>query len=453
VSRSLPSRPSLEHLKKESKAVLAAHRAGHFEGCRPLRLLGRLADAPAGEVLKARVSLQDAQMAVALDYGFASWAAIKRHVESVRAEAPGEAQVDPAAAKTPTCAAAARLFKSLQNDPLCQRSQMWALMVAMRAMGRDDAEYATLMATSGWSGQFIYIPKPGWPTFIEPAPTVERACAAMGVALEQKRPASADEAFDFIFASCAGDRPVVAEHLEFGLFVGTQDGQKPLLHYFVQPFFNDGVWWSRQAFAETFWEAPADKRLFALAGPAKPTPPAVAARQTLAELARLATEDYWTDWRAKVAPNVVTGLRAMEQYAADVADVSHAMPDIDETNKDICFFDRGWGCYAIYPQWTARECSGRYLDQAAGLFEGAAARHIRDAARSYHEAHRAWQQWEQHLGRSEKFGEYDARWADPTHRRAGSEAALSALDSEREAIASVRAALSAIAQTDGASKD
>ena len=149
-------------------------------------------------------------------------------------------------AKTPTCAAASRLFKQLQNDPLYQRSQMWALMVAMRAAGRDDADYATLMAVSGWSGQFVYNAKPDWPTFIEPTETVPRACAAMGVSLEQTRPASADEAFDFILANCTEDRPVVAEHLEFGLFVGAEDGAEPRVRFFVVPFFNDGVWWSRR---------------------------------------------------------------------------------------------------------------------------------------------------------------------------------------------------------------
>jgi len=348
-------------------------------------------------------------------------------------------------AKTPTCAAASRLFKQLQNDPLYQRSQMWALMVAMRAAGRDDADYATLMAVSGWSGQFVYNPKPDWPTFIEPAETVQRACAAIGLALDQTRPDSPDEAFDFILANCTEDRPVVAEHLEFGLFVGAEDGAEPRVRFFVVPFFNDGVWWSRQAFAETFWGGPGDKRLFVLTGPAEPTPPDAVARQTLAGLARLATEDYWTNWRKDAAPNAVTGLRAIERYAADVADLAHDMQDNKETNKATCFFERGWGCYAIYPQWTARECTARYLDRAAALFDGAAAKHIRAAAGKYHQAYGAWQQWERHLGRSEEFGEYDARWADPAHRRAGSEAALSALDAERHAVAAVQAALAATA--------
>jgi len=444
VARSLPPRPSLEHLRKEAKAVLAAQKAGRIDGCRQLRLLPRLADSGDGTLFEARVSLQDAQMSVALDYGFANWGALKRHVESLRLDQADEAAPEEAAAKNPTCGAAVRLFKELRDNPLYQRSQMWALMVAMRALGRDDADYATLMAVSGWSGQFVYSAKPDWPTFAEPGPTVRRACDAMGMAVEETRPASADEAFDFVFRSCGDDRPVVADHLEYGLFVGADDGEEPLVHYFVCPFFSDGVWWSREQFADTWWKGPGDKRLFRLAGPAKPADAGKVACETLAELARLATETYWTDWRKKAAPNATTGLRAIEQYAADVADPSHAMQDNDETNKDTCFFERGWGCYAIYPQWTARECTARYLEKAARFFESDAAEHVRDASRKFRAAYHAWQQWEPHLGRPEKFGAYDDRWADPEHRRAGSDAALAALAHEKEAIASVKRALSAI---------
>jgi len=321
---------------------------------------------------------------------------------------------------------------------------MWALMVAMRAMGREDADYSNLMAVSGWSGQFIYAAKPDWPTFIEPGSTVPRACAAVGVAVEEKRPESADEAFDFLLESCLADQPIVAEHLEFGLFEGAENGDEPQVHFVVCPFFNDGVWWSREQFDQTWWKGHGDKRLFRLTGPAEPKSAEAVARETLAELVRLATANYWTGWRKDAAPHATTGLRAIEQYASDVADVSHDMQDDRETNKDTCFFERGWGCYAIYPQWTARECTGRYLDQAAKLFDTAAGKHIRSAAGSFHAVYGAWKTWEEHLGRSEKFGEYDERWADPKHRRAGNEAVLSALEHERAAIAFVKQALAAI---------
>jgi hypothetical protein len=434
----------LEHLRKEAKAVFAAQKASRIDGCRQLRLLGRLSKLGEGELLAADVSLQDAQMAVALDYGFPSWAALKQAVEAASAE-KADASRD-SGRDSSVCARAGRLFKQLQNDPLYQRSQIWALMVAMRAMGHDDADYCDLMAISGWAGQFIYSAKPDGPTFIEPGPTVSRACAAMGFALDQARPGSADEAFDYILQACAADQLVLGEHLEFGLFVGFDGSDEPKLRYVVCPFFNDGVWWTREQFAQTWWDgAPGDKRLFRLTGLVAPKDPAAVAVETLHELVRLATENYWTDWRKRAAPNATTGLRGIEQYAADLADVSRSMQDENESNSQTCFFDRGWGCYAIYPQWTARECSARYLDGLAGRYAGAAQAHIRQAARGYRAAYRAWQHWAQHLGRVSGGNDaYDRHWADPDHRRAGSEAVREALDHERRAVGSVERALNAM---------
>ena len=58
-SRSLPARPNLEHLRNEAKQRLKALRQ----------------DDP-------QAKLASAQLAVARDYGFASWRALKAHVDT-----------------------------------------------------------------------------------------------------------------------------------------------------------------------------------------------------------------------------------------------------------------------------------------------------------------------------------------------------------------------------------
>ena len=58
-ARSLPEHPSLEALKKQAKALLKSRRQQDPD---------------------ARVGLQDCQHALAQDYGFKSWAALKEHV-------------------------------------------------------------------------------------------------------------------------------------------------------------------------------------------------------------------------------------------------------------------------------------------------------------------------------------------------------------------------------------
>lgn len=69
----LPERPSLEHLKKQAKALLKSAHAGEAEAH---NRIGPFFGDP------ATIALQQAQLVIARDYGFSSWTALKRHVES-----------------------------------------------------------------------------------------------------------------------------------------------------------------------------------------------------------------------------------------------------------------------------------------------------------------------------------------------------------------------------------
>lgn len=75
--RSLPPRPSLDQQRKQAKDLLRALRAG--DAAALARIRAHLPDKP-------ELSLADAQFAVAREHGFASWAALKAHVE--RADEP-----------------------------------------------------------------------------------------------------------------------------------------------------------------------------------------------------------------------------------------------------------------------------------------------------------------------------------------------------------------------------
>src|SRR3954468_24037380 len=77
MSGKLPPRPNLEHLKKQAKALLEAFGRGDgavVEKFRALREASKKASPP---------KLADAQWLIAREYGFASWAKLKGHVESV----------------------------------------------------------------------------------------------------------------------------------------------------------------------------------------------------------------------------------------------------------------------------------------------------------------------------------------------------------------------------------
>jgi ankyrin repeat protein len=69
--RALPSRPSLDQQKKQAKELLAAFRANEPEAV--ARIREHLPDKP-------RITLADAQLALAREHGFESWAALKEHI-------------------------------------------------------------------------------------------------------------------------------------------------------------------------------------------------------------------------------------------------------------------------------------------------------------------------------------------------------------------------------------
>ena len=442
MPRPLPEHVTYNALKQEVRDLLASQRAGDPAACERLDEQLRLAGRPTKVTAETEVCLTEAQFAVAADYGYRGWGDLSWQIRKETGEIDASAPA-PTIGRESACRRAAALFEELQDGPtsLYQRSQMWSLMVTLHAMGREDADYNTLMAVSGWSGQFVYHPKHCAATFVEPGPTISTACHALGLVAEEHRVASAEEAWDLVRQFGSADRLVLGEHMEYGVFAGVEEEPEPRVRYFVQPFLPEGAWWTRAEFEKTWWDTPGDKRLFTVVSTCPLPRPHRVAGQTLAQLVRLATERYWDGWRRDMAPEALTGPDAMEQYARDIRDLDKAMCNGEGSNQDTCFFDRGWCCYAVYPQSTARECTAQYLDRAVSHFTGETANLVRRAADRYHRAFKQWRQWEKHLGRDEEFGPCDERWADAEHRAAGSLAVLAAADEERRGISMLRAVL------------
>jgi len=81
-SKSLPSNPSLKHLRNEARALLKAHKQGDASCCNVLRRLKHFRDKPDQKVLSSDVSLVQVQFALSMAYGFESWDRMKRAVSS-----------------------------------------------------------------------------------------------------------------------------------------------------------------------------------------------------------------------------------------------------------------------------------------------------------------------------------------------------------------------------------
>ena len=80
--RRLPSNPNLDHLKYQAKDLLKDHAARIPAVAQQLREFHpRLANATDAEIFDAQLKLSDAQLTIAREAGFPSWARLKRHIE------------------------------------------------------------------------------------------------------------------------------------------------------------------------------------------------------------------------------------------------------------------------------------------------------------------------------------------------------------------------------------
>jgi hypothetical protein len=80
--RRLPPNPNLDHLKYQAKDLLRDRAARNLGTAQRLREFHpRFARATDSEIFDAHLKLSDAQLAIARESGFPSWARLKRHIE------------------------------------------------------------------------------------------------------------------------------------------------------------------------------------------------------------------------------------------------------------------------------------------------------------------------------------------------------------------------------------
>jgi len=81
--RALPPKPNLEHLKYQAKDLLQEHRLRSLVAAQRIREFHpRFTGASDAEIFDSKIRLSDAQLAIARESGFPSWARLKRHIET-----------------------------------------------------------------------------------------------------------------------------------------------------------------------------------------------------------------------------------------------------------------------------------------------------------------------------------------------------------------------------------
>ena len=81
--KNLHRSPRIEHLKKEAKSLLKSFKAGSPDSFRIVRNLKQYADLQDDELAAKQLQLNQVQYALALEYGFESWAKMENHVKSL----------------------------------------------------------------------------------------------------------------------------------------------------------------------------------------------------------------------------------------------------------------------------------------------------------------------------------------------------------------------------------
>ena len=93
--KQLPPNPSLEYLKSQAKQLLKAHKEGALDAFQRIRtFFPKLADATDIEIQQTTFGLQDAQLVIAREYGFASWTRLKEEVRHQEQVAEGTSAKD-----------------------------------------------------------------------------------------------------------------------------------------------------------------------------------------------------------------------------------------------------------------------------------------------------------------------------------------------------------------------
>ena len=78
----LPSNPNLDHLKYQAKDLLREHAVRDLGAAQKVREFHpRFHGATDPEIFKSKLTLTDAQLTIAREYGFPSWARLKAHIE------------------------------------------------------------------------------------------------------------------------------------------------------------------------------------------------------------------------------------------------------------------------------------------------------------------------------------------------------------------------------------
>jgi hypothetical protein len=359
MSASLPHHPSVDHLKKQAKMLLGSQRRRVPACCALLRRLHRFAAASDEEILAATLSLAEAQLALAMHYGYSGW---KELIDEARSHPAGgefslETVRDRAEETLPDYAGAGVLL---------------AVVAALNHAG-IPVRFMEFAAASGWAFSFGYLYDDVSPAYLavrgDPAADGPLEVFAFlpgqyGLGYAMARTQDPTRLWSFVMRNVDSGIPIMSEHLDGGLITAyrTQDGRRQL--------FFDGT-------VAPGWIDADGLQPYAVYTFVKEREVQPRGEITRAALERAVAKGKEHAWRG-----VPQGLAALRQYLADVRDPTRDFARCGE-----------WFCWAAFERLMARRCGEIWLRSLAEARTGEARRWLAAAAGSYGEAFRGYDRY------------------------------------------------------------
>lgn len=351
---SLPTHPSVDHLKKQAKMLLAAQRGGNLRSCRLLRRLRRFSRSTDAEILEARLSLAEAQLALAMQYGYGSWR-----------ELTEEARSHPSRKDFSLAGVVAR-----SEEPIPDYAGAGVPLGIVAALNHAGLHmgFMEFAAASGWAFSFGYLygdvsaafmAVRGEPGSDGPLEVFAFLPAQLGLGYELARTKHAEELWGFVRSRVDSGVPVMSEHMDGGLITAyrtTRDHR--------EIFFEGTV--------GTGWKTLhglGPHAVYSFVRSGEPLPKQEVTRSALLRAVQKGSAHEWH--------GVPQGLAALHAYLADVRDPTKTFEETPE-----------WFCWATFERLMARRCSEVWLRAVAKTLSGDVRRSIAMAADHYGEAFR-----------------------------------------------------------------
>jgi hypothetical protein len=358
---SLPRHPSLGHLKKQAKMLLAAQRRGVRACCPLFRQIRRLSARTDEEILAASVSLAEAQLALAIHYGYSGW---KEMIDEARSHPPStEFSLEAVSAR------------SEEAIPDYAGAGVPLSVVAALNHAGVDLRFMEFAAASGWAFSFGYLYHEESPAYMAvrgdpgsdgPLEVFAFLPVQYGMAYDMALTSEPEELWAFVKGHVDSGTPIMSEHMDGGLITSyrTKAGRRQL--------FFDGT-------VTPGWIDADNLHPYAVYSFVRERHARPRAEITRAALGRALAKGRDHEWRG-----VPQGLAALKRYLADVIDPAK---DFSECPT--------WFCWAAFERLMARRCSEVWLRSIAQTETGEAKRLIGAAADHYGEAFR---QYDRYLG-------------------------------------------------------